>query len=100
MAVLLKSEVPGVPCRRGKVRDVYDLTDRLVLVATDRNSAFDWVLPTGIPAKGRILTALTLFWLDWLGVAHNLLETDPAKMPAPFCDHAEQLRGRTCLVRK
>ena len=60
MAVLLQSNVPGVPCRRGKVRDVYDLGDRLALVATDRISAFDWVLPTGIPDKGKVLTALTL----------------------------------------
>jgi phosphoribosylaminoimidazole-succinocarboxamide synthase len=100
MAVLLQSEVPGVPCRRGKVRDVYDLGDRLVLVATDRISAFDYVLPNGIPDKGRILTGLTLFWLDWLGVPNHLLETDVAKMPAPFSARAEQLRGRTCLVRK
>src|SRR4051812_30617496 len=100
MPVLLRSEVPGVPCRRGKVRDVYDLGDRLVLVATDRLSAFDWVLPTGIPDKGRILTALTLFWLDWLGVPNHLLEVDPEKMPAPFAARAEELRGRTCLVRK
>ena len=59
MATLLRSDVPGYPCRRGKVRDVYDLGDRLVIVATDRISAFDWVLPTGIPDKGRVLTALT-----------------------------------------
>ncbi len=53
---LLQSEVTEYPCRRGKVRDVYDLGERLVIVATDRISAFDWVLPTGIPDKGRILT--------------------------------------------
>jgi phosphoribosylaminoimidazole-succinocarboxamide synthase len=100
MTVLFQSDVPGVPCRRGKVRDVYDLGDRLVLVATDRISAFDWVLPTPIPDKGRILTALTLFWLDWLGVPNHLLGTDPARMPTPFCDHVEQLAGRACLVRK
>src|SRR5689334_5115768 len=100
MPPLLRSQVAGVPCRRGKVRDVYDLGDRLVLVATDRISAFDRVLPDGIPDKGRLLTGLTLFWLDWLGVPHHLLETDPAKMPAPFAEKADQLRGRTCLVRK
>ena len=55
---LLQSEIPGLPCRRGKVRDVYDLGDRLVIVATDRISAFDWVLPSGIPDKGRILYAV------------------------------------------
>jgi len=97
---LFESQIPGVPCRRGKVRDVYDLGDRLVLVATDRISAFDVVLPTPIPDKGRILTSLTLFWLEHLGVANHLLETDPAKMGAPFASQADVLAGRTCLVRK
>ena len=71
-AALLQSQVPGFPRRQGKVRDVYDLGDRLVIVATDRISAFDWVMPTPIPGKGRILTAMTKFWFDWLkiGRAH------------------------------
>ena len=68
---LLRTDIPGVPCRRGKVRDVYDLGDRLVIVATDRISAFDWVLPTAIPDKGRVLTQLTLFWFDRLGVPNH-----------------------------
>src|SRR5215813_12807142 len=97
---LLESNVPGFPCRRGKVRDVYDLGDRLVLVATDRISAFDWVLPTPIPDKGRILTALTLFWIDWLGVPNHLIGTDPAQMGPAFAARADELRGRSCLVRK
>lgn len=100
MSVLLQSEVPGVPCRRGKVRDVYDLGDRLVLVATDRVSAFDWVLPTGIPDKGRVLTALTLFWLDYLGVPNHLLSTDVADMGPAFAAQRDALQGRSCLVRK
>jgi phosphoribosylaminoimidazole-succinocarboxamide synthase len=100
MTTLLRSEVPGYPCRRGKVRDVYDLGDRLVIVATDRISAFDWVLPTAIPDKGRILTALTLFWLDYLGVPNHLLSTDLADMGPAFADRACDLAGRTCLVRK
>jgi phosphoribosylaminoimidazole-succinocarboxamide synthase len=100
MTVLLQSDVPGIPCRRGKVRDVYDLGDRLVLVATDRISAFDWVLPTGIPDKGRALTELTLFWLDWLGVPNHLLGTDLAAMGPVFSSRADQLRGRSCLVKK
>ena len=99
MPALLRSDVPGVPCRRGKVRDVYDLGDRLVLVATDRISAFDHVLPTGIPDKGRILTALTLFWLERLGVENHLLSTDLAVMPPAFAARPE-LRGRSCLVKK
>ena len=69
---LLQSHVPGFPCRRGKVRDVYDLGDTLAIVATDRISAFDWVMPTGIPDKGRILTAMSVFWFEWLAVPHHL----------------------------
>ena len=78
---MLKSNVPGYPRREGKVRDVYDLGDRLVIVATDRISAFDWVLPTPIPDKGRVLTALTLFWLRWLQVPNHLLSADSARFP-------------------
>jgi phosphoribosylaminoimidazole-succinocarboxamide synthase len=100
MPPLLQSHVPGYPCRRGKVRDVYDLGERLVIVATDRISAFDWVLPTGIPDKGRILTALTLFWLDLLGVPNHLLGTDLNEMGPAFAGRAAELEGRTCLVRK
>jgi phosphoribosylaminoimidazole-succinocarboxamide synthase len=96
--VLLESAVPGHPCRRGKVRDVYDLGDTLAVVATDRISAFDWVLPTGIPGKGRVLTALTVFWLNRLGVPHHLLSTDLADLPVAF--RRPELAGRTMLVRK
>src|SRR5262245_62597991 len=98
MPALFESHVPGVPCRRGKVRDVYDLGDRLAIVATDRISAFDWVLPTGIPDKGRVLTALTLFWFDRLGVPHHLLGTDLATMGSEFATREAELAGRTCLV--
>src|SRR5436190_322442 len=94
---LLQSQIPGVPVRRGKVRDVYDLGDRLVIVASDRLSAFDWVLPTPIPDKGRILTALTLFWLDYLGVPNHLLSTDVTQMGEPFAAQAEVLAGRSML---
>jgi phosphoribosylaminoimidazole-succinocarboxamide synthase len=100
MKPLLQSHVPGYPCRRGKVRDVYDLGDRLVIVATDRISAFDWVLPTGIPDKGRVLTALTLFWLDYLRVPNHLLGTDLKEMGPAFVERAAEMEGRTCLVRK
>ncbi len=97
---LLQSHVEGHPCRRGKVRDVYDLGDRLAVVATDRISAFDWVLPTAIPDKGRVLTALTRFWLDRLGVHNHFLSDDVADLPPAFAAHAADLRGRTMLVRK
>ncbi|HEX4591939.1 MAG TPA: phosphoribosylaminoimidazolesuccinocarboxamide synthase [Gemmataceae bacterium] len=97
---LFRSDIPGLPCRRGKVRDVYDFGDRLVIVATDRLSAFDWVLPTPIPGKGRLLTQLSLFWFDRLAVPNHLLNTDLAEMGRPFADRAEELAGRTMLVRK
>jgi phosphoribosylaminoimidazole-succinocarboxamide synthase len=97
---LLQSQILGYPCRRGKVRDVYDLGDRLIIVATDRISAFDWVLPTGIPDKGRVLTSMTLFWLEYLAVPNHLISTDLKTMPGPFAAQAERLEGRTMLVRK
>lgn len=100
MKPLLQSEVAGLPCRRGKVRDVYDLGDRLVIVATDRISAFDWVLPTGIPDKGRILTQMTLFWLDFLKVPNHLLSTDLAALGPAFAAQGDALRGRSMLVKK
>ncbi len=95
---LLESQVPEFPCRRGKVRDVYDLGDTLAVIATDRISAFDWVMPNGIPDKGRILTELSVFWFNWLQVPHHLLSTDVADLPAPF--RKPELVGRTMLVKK
>jgi phosphoribosylaminoimidazole-succinocarboxamide synthase len=95
---LLQSQVPGFPRRQGKVRDVYDLGETLAIVACDRISAFDWVMPNGIPEKGRILTKMSVFWFDWLKVPNHLISTDLAKLPAAF--QLEALRGRTMLVRK
>jgi phosphoribosylaminoimidazole-succinocarboxamide synthase len=100
MPPLVETNVPGVPVRRGKVRDVYDLGDRLAVVATDRISAFDWVMPTGIPGKGRILTALSAFWFAELGVPNHLLSLDVADLPPPVGPYAGELAGRTMLVRK
>jgi phosphoribosylaminoimidazole-succinocarboxamide synthase len=97
---LLKSRIVGFPCRHGKVRDVYDLGDRLVIVATDRISAFDWVLPTGIPDKGRVLTQLTLFWLGHLDVPNHLLSAEVKEMPPAFAANTQALEGRSMLVRK
>jgi phosphoribosylaminoimidazole-succinocarboxamide synthase len=95
---MLQSQVQGFTFRRGKVRDVYNLGDTLAIVATDRISAFDWVMPTGIPEKGRILTAMSVFWFDWLKVPHHLLGTDLKQLPLAF--QTEQLAGRTMHVRK
>jgi phosphoribosylaminoimidazole-succinocarboxamide synthase len=97
---LIQTEIPGIPCRRGKVRDVYDLGDRLVIVASDRLSAFDWVLPTGIPDKGRVLTSLSLFWLRFLDVENHLISTDLTVMGRAFAERADLLAGRTMLVEK
>src|SRR5262249_41958954 len=91
----------AVPKRRGKVRDVYDLGDRLLLVATDRISAFDWVLPNGIPDKGRILTGLSAYWFGRLGVPNHLIsiEIDEVGLDLDSVDR-EALRGRVTLARK
>lgn len=99
-APLLETKIPGLPCRRGKVRDVYDLGDRLVIVASDRISAFDWILPTGIPDKGRILTSMSRFWFDFLKTPNHVISMDVADLPAPFAPFKEDLRGRTMLVKK
>ena len=100
MTALLQTELPGIPCRRGKVRDVYDFGDRLLIVATDRISAFDWILPDGVPDKGRILTQLSLFWFDFLQVPHHLLSTDPTDLPLPPGTDTASLQGRSMIVRK
>ncbi len=85
---------------RGKVRDVYDFGDRLLFVATDRISAFDWVLPSGIPDKGRILTQLSRFWFGFLDVPHHLLSMNPGDVPLPAETHRDELDGRSMVVTK
>jgi phosphoribosylaminoimidazole-succinocarboxamide synthase len=92
------------PKRQGKVRDVYDLGDRLLLIATDRISAFDWVLPSGIPDKGRVLTGLSVFWFNRLaaqGFRHHLLSTRVEDAGLGLTGPVlEQLQGRSLIVRK
>ncbi len=87
---------------RGKVRDIYEVEDKLLLVATDRMSAFDVVMNEPIPGKGAVLTALSLFWFDYLKdiVPNHLLSADPDEYPAACGPYREQLRGRSMLVRK
>ncbi len=97
------SQLPGLtPDSQGKVRDLYDLGDKLLLVASDRISAFDFVLPDPIPFKGEVLTKLSLFWFELLAdvVPNHLLSTDVADLPEQFAPHAEYLRGRFMLVKK
>ncbi len=91
----------GTP-RRGKVRDVYDLGENLLIVASDRLSAFDVVLPTGIPDKGKVLTKLSTFWFRKVEdiVENHIIETDVEKYPGPLKRYKDQLRDRSMVVRK
>jgi phosphoribosylaminoimidazole-succinocarboxamide synthase len=101
MKVVRETNFAGVaPIARGKVRDIYDLGDRLLIVATDRLSAFDVVMPTPIPDKGRVLTQLSLFWFDLLHevIPNHVLSA--IEFPAPFDRYAEDLAGRSMIVRK
>ena len=103
MEFLWQSELPGLPPpRRGKVRDVYDLGDTLLIVASDRLSAYDHVLRPGIPGKGKILNQLSNFWFQRLSaiVPNHLLATDPADFPAALRPCRDLLRGRSVLARK
>ena len=97
-STLIQSNLP-FPCRRGKVRDVYDLGDRLLIVSSDRISAFDWILPTPIPDKGRILTQMSLFWFKQLGVENHLLTSQVPEEARAFNTNGE-LNGRVMVVRK
>jgi len=98
--VVLETNLPGVPRRSGKVRDIYDLGERLLLVSTDRISAFDWVLPNGIPDKGRVLNQISAFWFKLLGEPNHLITTDVAQMDLPAGADRQMLAGRSSLVRK
>jgi phosphoribosylaminoimidazole-succinocarboxamide synthase len=90
------------PDRQGKVRDIYEFGDRLLIVATDRISAFDYVLGSGIPDKGKVLTQISAFWFERTRsiVANHLLSTDPAAYPSPAHADADMLRGRSMLVAR
>jgi len=100
--VVLQSELgdSSVPVRHGKVRDVYDFGDRLLFVATDRISAFDYVLPTGIPGKGEVLTRISQFWFDRLDVPNHFLSTDVSSLPLPDGTNLAALQGRSMVVRR
>ena len=102
METVLQTNIAGFQPNRGKVRDIYDLGDKLLIVATDRISAFDVVMANGIPCKGIILTQISKFWFDYLspGIEHHLISDDVTSFPEPFCDHSEQLAGRSMLVKK
>jgi phosphoribosylaminoimidazole-succinocarboxamide synthase len=102
-AVITSTELPGLErIVRGKVRDVYAVGGDLLIVATDRISAFDCILPQGIPGKGRVLTQMSVFWFEFLkDVAPNhLIATDVADFPAPLRAFRDQLEGRSMLVKR
>ena len=101
MRVLRETQFAGLsPAARGKVRDIYDLDDQLLIVATDRLSAFDVILPTPIPDKGRVLTQLSLFWFNLLNdvIPNHVLSS--TNFPPPFHLHLDDLVGRSMIVRK
>jgi phosphoribosylaminoimidazole-succinocarboxamide synthase len=100
---ITQTRIPGLTLfRRGKVRDVYAVEDQLLIVATDRLSAFDVVLPNPIPMKGVVLTQLSLFWFAYLKeiVANHLITSQVEDYPAPLTDYRDQLAGRSMLVRR
>ena len=102
METILQTKIAGREPMRGKVRDVYDLGDKLLIVATDRLSAFDVVMATPIPYTGVVLTQISKFWFDFLSgvVEHHLISDSVSDFPKPFGKYANQLKGRSMLVCK
>ena len=100
--VILETNIGAMPAKHGKVRDIYDLGKELIIVASDRLSAFDVIMKSGIPYKGAILTKISRFWFDLLAdtVENHLISDDVTTFPAPFCDYVDQLAGRSMLVKK
>ncbi|HEY6001016.1 MAG TPA: phosphoribosylaminoimidazolesuccinocarboxamide synthase [bacterium] len=101
--LVLQTALPGYPPpRRGKVRDVYDIGEHFLIVATDRISAFDVVLPNGIPGKGRVLTQISIHWFRQVAdiVENHLVATEVDDFPAPLRAHRDVLEGRSMLVKK
>lgn len=97
---VIETSIPDLPVRRGKVRDIYDLGDALLMISTDRISAFDWVLPTPISDKGRVLTQVSAFWFAKLGLPNHLLSLDVPTARLPADTDIEALQGRSMVVRK
>jgi phosphoribosylaminoimidazole-succinocarboxamide synthase len=100
--VILETQIASLVPKRGKVRDIYDLGDKLLIVATDRLSAFDVIMKSGIPYKGQVLTQISLFWLRLFGnaIENHLITTDVSKFPNPFSQNGQLLVGRSMLVKK
>jgi phosphoribosylaminoimidazole-succinocarboxamide synthase len=99
---ILQTDISKSSAKHGKVRDIYELDDKLLIVATDRISAFDVIMANGIPYKGIVLTQISKFWFDFLqsSVEHHLITDEVSEFPPPFCDYRDQLVGRSMLVKK
>ena len=97
---LLECSIPGIPQKSGKLRDVFDLGDKLLMVVTDRISAFDVILPCGVPDKGKVLNQLSLFWMEFFGMKNHLITANVDEYPAELQAYKEDLRGRSMLVKK
>jgi phosphoribosylaminoimidazole-succinocarboxamide synthase len=97
---ILQTFLPGFTPKRGKVRDIYDFGDSLLLVSSDRISAFDWVLPTAIPDKGKVLNQISAFWFEMLGVPNHLITTDVNQMPLPEGADKAVFAGRSMFTKK
>ena len=97
---LLETSIPGLETKSGKVRDIYDLGDKLLMVVTDRISAFDVILPTGVPDKGKVLNQLSLFWMEFFGMKNHLITANVDEYPEVLQPYKEDLRGRSMLVKK
>ena len=97
---LLECSIPGLPQKSGKVRDVFDLGDKLLMVVTDRISAFDVILPCGVPDKGKVLNQHSLFWFEFFGVKNHLITANVDEYPEVLQPYKEDLRGRSMLVKK
>ncbi|HUV42070.1 MAG TPA: phosphoribosylaminoimidazolesuccinocarboxamide synthase [Sedimentisphaerales bacterium] len=102
METILRTDIAGIKPSRGKVRDIYDLGRQLLIVATDRISAFDVVMANGIPYKGIVLTQISKFWFELVGsdIEHHFITDEVSDFPKPFCDYGLQLAGRSMLVKK
>jgi phosphoribosylaminoimidazole-succinocarboxamide synthase len=100
--VVLETDLPYSKFKKGKVREVYDLEDRLLIVASDRISAFDVVLPNGIPDKGRVLTQLSLYWFDKVSdiIGNHVITADVSEYPQDLKKHKKILEERSMLVKK
>ena len=100
--IVLQTSIPDQKVHHGKVRDIYDLGDKLIIVASDRISAFDVIMKNGIPNKGAVLTQISKFWLEFFGseIDNHLITDDVADFPEPFSNYPQQLKSRSMLVRK